>query len=530
MQFAGNDATDAPQGRGIVTRRTRMRASGAIAAALAFTLGLSGCVPYFLPPQAQTTSTPTKETVAAGLDPFYGQVLQWKDCGSSMQCTTATAPLDWGNPAAGMIDLALVRHRATGGHRIGSLLINPGGPGGSGYDFVKDSLDYATDKKLQASFDIVGFDPRGVGRSTAVKCYKPAQMDEYLYGLTKAQRGTDAWIKELEKSSADFGASCDKNTGALLGHVDTESAARDLDLLRAVLGDTKLNYLGYSYGTFLGATYAELFPGKVGHVALDGALDPATSNFDVTRVQAKGFESALRAYLADCLTSSTCPFKGTVDQAMATIRALLASVDVSPIQATDGRELGSSSLLTAIIFPLYQATAWKYLSDMFTSVMRGNADYAFQFADQYNGRTKDGTYSDNSTEAFMAVNCVDYSYNDDPAAMRAQAKQIEAEAPTIGRYMTFGDIGCANWPYKFTGKRSQIHAPGAGPILVIGTTNDPATPYVWAQSLAKQLDSGHLVTYKGEGHTAYNKSNACVNNAVDNYLINGTVPASDPKC
>jgi len=501
-----------------------------VAAALVLTLALSGCVPWFLPQESPATSTPTGENVENALDPFYSQVLRWKDCGEGLQCTTATAPLDWSDPAAGDIDLALVRHPATGSKRVGSLLVNPGGPGGSGYDFVKDSLDYATDEKLQAGFDIVGFDPRGVGRSSAVTCLEPAQMDEYLYGLTSAPRGTDAWIQELEASAADFGAACDTNTGALLGHVDTVSAARDLDLLRAVLGDKKLNYLGYSYGTFLGASYAELYPDKVGRLALDGALDPSTSNFDVTRVQAQGFESALRAYLADCLGGSECPFTGTVDQAMDTIGALLASVDVSPIAAKDGRELGSNALLTAIIYPLYQATAWQYLSDMFESVLAGEADYAFQFADQYNGRNKDGSYADNSTEAFTAINCIDYAYNDDPATMRAQAAEIEAAAPTIGRYMTFGDIGCANWPHSFTGERSEIRAEGAAPILVIGTTNDPATPYVWAKNLAAQLDSGHLVTYEGEGHTAYNKSNDCVNDVVDDYLLTGKVPASDPRC
>ncbi|TFC18217.1 alpha/beta hydrolase [Cryobacterium algoritolerans] len=492
-------------------------------------MGLSACVPLFLPQQARSTSSPTTEKVSAGLKPFYSQVLKWKDCGSGLQCTTASAPLDWTEPAAGTVDLALVRHPASGS-RVGSLLVNPGGPGGSGYDFVKDSLDYATDAKLQAGFDIVGFDPRGVGRSSAVKCYQPAQMDEYLYGLTTAPRGTDAWIRELETASADFGAACEKNTGALLGHVDTVSAARDLDLLRAALGDKKLNYLGYSYGTFLGASYADLYPGKVGRLALDGALDPSTSNADVTRVQATGFENALRAYLAGCLDGAKCPFSGTVDDAMSTIGALLASVDASPITAADGRKLGANTLLTAIIYPLYQAEAWPNLSEMFTTVLRGDAAAAFQFADGYNGRGKDGSYRDNSTEAFMAINCVDYSYNDDPAAMRAQAAQIEAAAPVIGKYMAFGDIGCANWPHKFTGQRAKIHAKGAAPILVVGTTNDPATPYVWAKNLASQLDSGHLVTYTGEGHTAYNKSNACVNDAVDGYLLRGTVPAADPRC
>ena len=510
-----------------MSKRTRVFTT--MAAAVALTLGLTGCVPWFLPQPAPSTSTPTGENVDGDLAPFYGQVLAWSDCEDGMQCTTATAPLDWDDPAAGSVDLALVRHPATG-DRIGSLLVNPGGPGGSGYDFVKDSVDYATDAALQARYDIVGFDPRGVGKSSAVACYDPVQMDEYLYGLTTAERGSDAWLQEQEASAAGFAAACADKTGALLGEVDTKSAARDLDLLRAVLGDTQLNYLGFSYGTFLGATYAELYPDKVGRLVLDGALDPSTSNFEVTSTQAKGFESALRAYLTDCLAGKDCPFDGTVDDAMATISALLASVDASPITASDGRQLGANSLLTAIIYPLYQATAWSYLSDMFEGVLQGSADGAMQFADAYNGRNADGTYLDNSTEAFMAINCVDYAYNADPASMRAEAAQIEEIAPTIGKYMAYGDISCAAWPYTFTGERQEIHASGAAPILVVGTTNDPATPYVWAQNLAAQLDSGQLVTYEGEGHTAYNKSNSCVNDAVDNYLIDGTVPATDPMC
>ncbi|WP_432432641.1 alpha/beta hydrolase [Cryobacterium breve] len=229
-----------------------------------------------------------------------------------------------------------------------------------------------------------------------------------------------------------------------------------------------------------------MFPDKVGRLVLDGALDPSTSNAEVTRVQAVGFESALRSYLADCLGGSKCPFNGTVDQAMSTISALLDSVDRSPIAASDGRMLGGNTLLTAIIYPLYQASAWPNLSEMLSSVMQGNTKVAFQFADAYNGRNSDGSYLDNSTEAFLAINCLDYSYNDDPAVMRADAAAIEAAAPVIGKYMAYGDTGCANWPDKFTGTRAEIHAPGAAPILVVGTTNDPATPYVWAQSLAKQ--------------------------------------------
>jgi pimeloyl-ACP methyl ester carboxylesterase len=508
----------------------RTRATGITAAALALTLVLSGCASWFATNAAPSESTPTVEDVASGLDPFYSQVLQWNDCGDGMQCTKASAPRDYADPAAGDISLALVRHVATGKDRIGSLLVNPGGPGGSGYDFVKDSLDYATDATLQASFDIVGFDPRGVGRSTAVSCYDSADMDDYLYGLTTAERGSDAWIAELTASSDAFAAACAKNTGPLLATVDTKSSARDLDLLRAVLGDTHLNYLGFSYGTYLGATYADLFPDKVGRLVLDGAIDPSTSNFEVTKTQAVGFENALRAYLADCLAGQECPFRGSVESAMTTIGALLNSVDVSPIMAADGRKLGGNALLTAIIYPLYQATAWPQLSLMFDAVLHGSAEAAFQFADGYNGRDADGSYLDNSTESFMAINCIDYAYDADPTLMRAQAAELEVAAPVIGKFMSFGDIGCSDWPYPATGERAEIHAAGAAPILVVGTTNDPATPYVWAEQLAAQLDSGSLVTYTGEGHTAYNKSNSCVNDAVDAYLVDGTVPATDPQC
>jgi Predicted hydrolases or acyltransferases (alpha/beta hydrolase superfamily) len=515
-----------PNGR----RRGILRAIGVAATALV-AFSLTACVPLpFLAGKTSQTSTPVQEQVDPQLSTFYGQKLVWTDCAKGMQCTTAKAPLDWTKPSAGSIRLALIRQPAKG-TKIGSLLVNPGGPGASGYDFVKDSVDYATDAQLQKSFDIVGFDPRGVGRSSAVKCYDATKMDHYLYDITPGTRGSDAWIASQVRSSSDFGTACKQNTGALLAKVDTVSAAHDLDLLRAVLGDKKLNYLGYSYGTYLGATYAGLYPKKVGRMVLDGALDPAATNFDVTEVQSKGFESALRAYLADCLKNGkTCPFTGTVADAMSTIKQLLASVEQSPIRNRDGRELGANTLVTAIIYPLYDANSWKYLSDMFAQVLQGDSTYAFELADGYNSRNANGTYQDNSTEAFMAVNCLDYTYNDNPAVMRSQAAQLAAAAPVIGPYMAYGDIGCATWPYKSTATRGPIHAPGAGPIVVVGTTNDPATPYVWARNLASELDSGHLVTYHGQGHTAYNKSNACVNNAVDDYFVHGTVPEKDPMC
>ncbi len=510
--------------------KTPSRRLGLVAAALAMVLALSGCLSWF-GTTAPSTSTPTGEDVSAELAPFYSQVLQWSACDSGFQCATATAPLDWNDPSRDSIELALIRQPATGGSALGSLLINPGGPGASGVDLVSESIDYATSERLQQSFDIVGFDPRGVNRSSAVSCYDdPAKFDEYIYGIAVNERGTDAWIEEVTAASAQFSADCLTHTGELLGYVDTISAARDLDLLRAVLGDEKLNYLGFSYGTLLGAVYAQLHPGKTGRLVLDGAVDPTVSPFDLSATQAMGFESALRAYLAECLTTAECPFRGSVDSAMAEVRTLLDSLDRSPMRNSDGRQLGSGTMFISIILPLYNADSWPALGDLFTEVMAGDAEYAFFLADLYYDRAQDGTYANNSTEAFLSINCLDYPTDNDVATMRAEALELERLAPVFGHLMSWGGTGCAEWPFPPTAQRAPINAAGSADILVIGTTNDPATPYVWSENLANQLENGHLVTYQGEGHTAYNKSNACINNTVDDFFISGTVPASDPRC
>lgn len=501
-----------------------------VAASLTLVVLLSGCVTSFLPPEPARTSQPTDEKVADALVPYYSQVLTWSKCEGSFQCATATAPLDWSDPARDSIELALIRATATSS-RIGSLLVNPGGPGGSGYDFIRDSLSYAVDSRLAARFDIVGFDPRGVNRSSAVSCYDdPAELDAFLFKVPPGPRDADTLIDFTEQSYADFGKACLKYTGEILGYVDTVSAARDLDLLRAILGDAKLNYLGYSYGTFLGATYAGLYPEKTGRLVLDGAIDPSTTDFDVTATQARGFEDAARAYLADCVSGSECPFRGGVDAAMVRIRTLLDRLDASPLRASDGRMLGSDAMFTAIILPLYSQSNWPYLSDLFTDVFQGNADYAFQLADAYHGRNPNGTYQDNSTEAFIAINCLDYISTSTRETLVTEAAELARIAPTFGPQMSYGGTSCNQWPYPATRVREAIRAAGSAPILVVGTTNDPATPYAWSVNLAAQLENGHLVTYRGEGHTAYNKSNSCVNDAVDDFLIDGKVPGEDPNC
>lgn len=509
--------------------RRRRAVPAVVAMLLAVVLPLSGCATWFAAPV--TTSTPTNESVSEELAPLYEQVLEWTDCGDGMQCATANAPLDWDDPAGETVELALVRQPATSGTALGSLLVNPGGPGGSGYDLIKDSIDFATSERLQENYDIVGFDPRGVNLSTPVSCYDdPATLDAYLFDIIPGERGSEEWLAAAADANARFGADCLTHTGELLGNVDTVSAARDLDLLRATLGDEKLNYLGFSYGTELGQNYAELFPDKTGRLVFDGAVDPAATNYDVSLFQAKGFESALRAFLADCPTLDGCPFRGTVDESMDTVRALLDSLDASPLTNTDGRQLGANAMFTAIIYPLYNQANWPALANVFAFAMAGDATYPFVVADAYYERSEDGTYLNNSTEAFTAINCLDYEVSSDIEQMRAEAASLDAEAPVFGHLMAWGGASCDDWPFEPTGKAGVITAPGSADILVVGTTNDPATPYVWAQNVAAQLENGHLVTYTGEGHTAYNKSNDCVLNTVDDYFISGTVPTADPQC
>ncbi|MEI5583421.1 alpha/beta hydrolase, partial [Agromyces sp. CCNWLW208] len=269
---------------------------------------------------------------------------------------------------------------------------------------------------------------------------------------------------------------------------------------------------------------------KAGRLVLDGAIDPSSSAREVVREQSIGFEAALRAYLADCLGGPECPFTGSVEDAEAEVSRLLASVERSPLRGSDGRYLGANALIWGIIWPLYSPAAWSYLDDMFESLMFGDADFALALADGYHDRDPDGTYLDNSNEAFAAVNCLDYTVDADPESMRRDAAELAEAAPIIGPYFGFGDIGCSVWPVPSEAERVPIAAEGAPPILVVGTTGDPATPYKWAVALAEQLDSGVLVSYDGEGHTAYNKSNACVDDTVEAFLLEGEVPEEDPRC
>ena len=469
-------------------------------------------------------------------DGFYSQSVTWGRCGDGLQCTTIKAPIDWDSPADGAIDLALIKHVATG-TKQGSILLNPGGPGGSGWDYVYYSGDQVAGASVVDAFDVVGWDPRGVGQSTGVKCYTDAKdKDEQLYGTFDSPYDTQGWIDELTVDMEAYAKACEANTGELLGNLDAASNAKDMDMMRALLGDKKLNYLGYSYGTYFGAVYAELFPQNVGRFVLDGAVDPLQSDFESLKFQMAGFDSGLRAYMQSCLDSGECPFTGDVDTALGQVRSVLDTVDDKGLVNFDGRVLDSATLATAIIENLYSETYWTDLTQMFTELQQGDPTLTFTSADYYNQRGTNGSYDSNANDVYIAATCADGDFRTDDESTLDRIAEIDEFAPILGKYATYDDVAvldtaCTHWPFgRGADLPSTFEAKGAGPILVIGTTNDPATPYASSVSLADQLSSGVLITHTGEGHTVYNQGVACVDDVVDAYFVSGTVPASDPMC
>jgi pimeloyl-ACP methyl ester carboxylesterase len=495
----------------------------------AVALALTGCT---LLPQNGGDKTDSP----AALDKFYGQQLTWNDEGDQLDSTQVLVPLDWNAPDGDTIEIAIMRHKADGASQ-GSLLMNPGGPGGSGYDYVRDYAQYLVTPDVLSKFDLIGFDPRGVNHSNAVTCYTdPQDRDDYLYGTYDEPYGSPGWVDELTTREKAYAAACKENTGPLLAHIDAASVAHDMDVIRAVLGDDKINYLGFSYGTYLGTMYAELFPDKVGKMVLDGAIDPTVSDLDSLAVQMGGFESGLKAYMDDCQSSGgSCPFTGGVDAGMTQVRQLLDGIDAKKLQSSDGRVLDSATLGTAIAENLYSDSLWPDMTEMFNDLYDGSADSAFQAADDYNGRGSGGSYDDNGADVYAAVTCAEGDLGTDGVDMAGDIAALKAKAPTIGDYFGYDDTFvlealCSNWPYPVPDLPTQYDAAGAAPILVIGTSNDPATPYANAVSLSKQLSSGVLISYEGEGHTIYAQGVTCVDDTVDAYFIDGTVPTEDPNC
>lgn len=461
------------------------------------------------------------------LEDFYDQEITWSRCDQA-ECGTLDVPIDYQRPGDGAIRVAVKRTRATG-DRIGSLVVNPGGPGAPGTTMV-DNVDFYFADELRAAYDIVGFDPRGTGDSAPVDCLTDEALDAYV--AADPDPDTAQEVATAQQNSQQFWTGCAARSGAVGPHVSTVEAARDMDVLRAALGEDELAYFGFSYGTRLGATYAELFPDRVGRLVLDGAVDPSLAPREGALSQAKGFETALRSYVQNCVDAGDCFLGATLEAGITKIQDLLASIDATPLKTGDpeGRQLTIGLAFYGIVLPLYSEDNWPYLDDGLQDALKGDGSTLLELADFYGSR-ENGTYTDNSLEAISVINCLDDPWSITPDQVPANIAEFEKASPTFGEVFAWGLTACNGIPFTSTDEPDlKIDGSGAAPIVVLGTTRDPATPYAEAVAMAEQLESGVLVSRDGDGHTAYNKGNACVDDAVHAYLLDGTVPKDGLSC
>lgn len=463
------------------------------------------------------------EQIESGVD-FSDQQIRWETCDAGFECATVAVPLDYQDPSGEVFEVALIRK--TGSSNLSPLLVNPGGPGASGFDYLRDNYESIGTENLRSTFQLIGFDPRGVGKSAPVTCSDMEIKDRVYYEESGYPLGSKQDIEISKRVLNDFAASC-QISGFDVAYFNTQQAARDMDVIRAALGLEKLDYLGFSYGTELGATYIALFPDRVGKFVLDGAVDPTLSSGESTVNQVAGFDKAFRAYLSDCLAQDGCPFAGEVDEALLRVDRFLLDLQTSKLATQYDREAGLTVALYGIFAALYSQESWPYLTQAFEEAFQGDGSTLLLLADFYNDKDPEGGYLSNIAEANTAINCAD----ERPAAQDfARDKQAAIDASAVfGKYFAFPELSCLGWPEgKSMVELDYGVALETGP-MVIGTTGDPATPYQQAVSLSKLLSNAVLLTYQGEGHTAYG-SNDCVNQYVEEYLLGANLTSSELLC
>ena len=491
------------------------RRLGVFALGAALLLGACGPFPTLNAKKSPSPSMPTAGSVT------------WASCGGAFQCGTVKVPLDYSHPQGDTISIALIRKPATdASNRIGSVLTNPGGPGASGVEFLRNEAPSMS--ALNRRFDLIGFDPRGVGQSAPVRCLDGRQEDAF--------NALDPVLDDSAKKNAaieadkQFAAGCQQRSGKILPFLDTPSAARDMDVIRQALGDDKLTYLGFSYGTYLGQMYAHLFPTHVRALALDGVLDPTLSSNDLLLAQIVGFEQNLQAFYADCRARKTggnpCRY-GQNGDPETKLNALMARLAINPMRVGT-RSLTRGLAVIGVLTPLYDESTWTFLDQALALTDQNNGSLLLRFADIYLGRNSDGTY-DNQTDANYAINCLDHPVPTDVATYDALGPDFARASSLFGPATQYSNLLCAYWPVKPTSQPGPLTAPGAPTLLLIGGTGDPATPYAWAQAVNKQIPNSVLLTRRGNGHTSYDAS-SCVHGLIDAYLINLSLPAQGTIC
>ena len=455
------------------------------------------------------------------------QTLHWSSCQKRFECTRLSVPLDDTVSNGPTISLALIRLPAADqSHRIGSLVVNPGGPGASAVQYIHDEAR-TLPATIRDRFDIVGFDPRGTGGSAPVNC--ASNLDSF-YNLQFAPT-SDVARQALVAGVEALVHECEVNDGAELPYLSTERTARDMDRVRAALGDRQLTYLGYSYGTYLGALYADRYPTHVRAMVLDGAVDPALGAAAQQVQQAQGFEGDLDLFLASCSADAGCAFHRDGNSAAA-YDALRARLGRSPIPASgvgEGRTLNGTEFDIGVTqFLYFGRKGWTNLAQALDTADKGDGSAMLNASDQYTQRHTDGTY-DEMDAAFLAIGCIDGPDVGGLAGLRAIEEQAAVVAPRLGRSVVNNSLACAVWPVA-TQTPPVPHAVGAPPIIVIGNTDDPATPLAGAQALSHELQSGVLVTVNSTQHTAYASGISCVDTVVNRYLLTRVAPPAGQRC
>ncbi|MGZ4678508.1 MAG: alpha/beta hydrolase [Acidimicrobiia bacterium] len=500
-------------------QRPRWKVSGGLV--VAFALAVSACSSGGSASRATSTSSRQPSASSATSAPVTTP-LDWHSC-TEGECATLRVPLDAARPAGRTIGLALARaSRADPERRIGSLLVNPGGPGGSGVDIV-EYVAAQLPSAVTDRFDIVSWDTRGSGRSAPVHCGNDLDA---RFGVDSSPDDA-AELSALEAAAKHVVDQCVADSGTLLRHIASVDTVRDMDAIRAALGDAQLDYLGLSYGTFLGALYAQTYPTHVRALVLDGALDPARSVQDVAIQQAQGFDASLARFFDWCHQRSSCAFHGGGNP-KAAFDALVRKIDGASV-AVGSRRLGPTQLDLASSALLYEGTAgFRQLASGLHALEGGDGGPLLAISDSYVGRSG-GTY-DAEWPAFVAIGCAD-GPNLDLPAMEALQREAAVAAPVYGA----GNVGlgyeCAYWPYPPTRTApGPVRAPTTDPILVIGTKGDPATPFAWAGSLAAELGNARLVAVEDATHTATLNGNSCVDGIVTRYLVDLALPAPGTDC
>ncbi|MFI7699084.1 alpha/beta hydrolase [Nonomuraea sp. NPDC049480] len=441
---------------------------------------------------------------------------------ASVRCGKLAVPLDYAKPGGEKIDLALIKLPATGkGTKLGSVVFNFGGPGASGVDTLDQAAKALT--SLRTRYDLISFDPRGVERSSGVRCGDGAEMDRFTSLDTLPPN--DRTHRESAAANKEFAALCRENAGKILPYVGTVNAARDMDRIRAAVGDAKLNYVGMSYGTQLGGVYATQFPKNVGRMVLDAPLDPTVTFEQRTLAQTRGFQKAYESFLKSCVKNQCAIGK---DQATANtnVENLMNELAAKPLKVGN-RELTQGLASTGLAAALYSEMTWPFLEQALSDALRGRGQALLYLADTYIGRDQDGTYSTQMT-SFPAITCVDTAERPTEAQVRRTEEAALKISPLFGGEGSGGL--CRVWPVKGSDQARHVDATGSAPIVVIGGKGDPATPYEWAPKLTAQLKTATLVTYEGEGHGAYLSGSKCVAGLVDAYLIDGKVPQKGATC